>query len=138
MKRSLTDTSTHQPCPCGSHLRLAGCCGAVIAGRRAADTAVALMRSRYTAYVLRDADYMLRTWHLGTRPAGLTLDDGPKWIGLRILAADAGGPGDDTGSVEFVARYRVGGRAQRLHEISRFERHDGRWYYVDGTTDSAS
>jgi SEC-C motif-containing protein len=137
MKRP-PDTSAQQPCPCGSNLRLADCCGAVIAGRRAADTAVALMRSRYTAYVLGDTDYLQRSWHPGTRPARLALDNEPKWLGLRILAVEAGGPGDGTGSVEFVARYKVGGRARRLHEISRFERQDGCWYYVDGTTDGGS
>ena len=76
MKR-LPDTSAQQPCPCGSNIRLADCCGAVIAGRRAPDTAVALMRSRYSAYVLGDTDYLQRSWHPGTRPARLALDNEP-------------------------------------------------------------
>jgi SEC-C motif-containing protein len=92
------------------------------------------MRSRYSAYVLRLRDYLLATWHPATRPAELELDDpasrATKWLGLDVRAARAEG---DRGEVEFVARYRVGGAsAQRLHERSRFERVDGRWYYRDG------
>ena len=90
------------------------------------------MRSRYTAFVRRDAAYLLASWHASTRPATLVLDDtpAPKWIGLQIRAQvtlDA-----DHATVEFVARYRVGGRAQRLHETSRFVRENGLWFYVDG------
>lgn len=90
------------------------------------------MRSRYTAFALRDTTYLLASWHASTRPPTLDLDDAPapKWIGLQVRAhrpLDA-----DHAEVEFVARYRVGGRAQRLHETSRFMREGGRWYYVDG------
>jgi SEC-C motif-containing protein len=99
----------------------------------AAPTAEALMRSRYSAYVLRNEPYLLATWHVSTRPESLELaDDATKWIGLEIKRSEAGGPGDERGLVEFVARYKVGGRAFRLHETSRFVREDGRWYYVDG------
>ena len=93
------------------------------------------MRSRYTAFALRDAAYLLASWHASTRPPTLALAESPppKWIGLQIRAhrpLDA-----DHAEVEFVARCRVGGRAQRLHETSRFVREDGRWYYVDGDVD---
>jgi len=92
------------------------------------------MRSRYSAYVLHLKDYLLATWHASTRPAALNLANGPqpKWLGLEVKAQAAA---TDTATVEFVARYRVGGRAQRLHEISRFVREDGRWYYLDGKID---
>lgn len=95
------------------------------------------MRSRYTAYTQQDANYLLTTWHPGTRPARLDLNEEPvpKWLGLEVKrhkAADA-----DHAWVEFVARYKVGGRAHRLHETSRFERLDGRWYYLDGVIDPA-
>lgn len=91
------------------------------------------MRSRYTAYVLGRGDYLLATWHPDTRPSQLDLERGVKWLGLEVRDHQ---PLDDThAEVEFVARYRVGGRAVRLHERSRFTREaDGRWYYVAGDT----
>lgn len=92
------------------------------------------MRSRYCAYVLRCEDYLLATWHPDTRPARLGLADeapAPTWLGLKIVDRRETGPGQ--AEVEFVARSRVGGgRAQRLHERSRFRQIDGRWYYLDG------
>ena len=91
------------------------------------------MRSRYSAFVREDADYLLATWHPDTRPATLDPDDTPglRWLGLDVKRhADAG---DGTAVVEFVARYKVGGApAVRMHEVSRFKRVDGRWLYVDG------
>ena len=119
-----------KPCPCGRPATLARCCAPLIAGQRHADTAEALMRSRYSAYVLGAADYLCATWHASTRPATLDLTDSPRWIGLQVLAAP---PADgERATVEFDARYRVHGRACHLHELSRFVREDGRWYYVDG------
>ena len=88
------------------------------------------MRSRYSAFVLERADYLLATWHPSTRPATLDFDPGARWLGLEVRSHRVTGP--DTAEVEFVARYRVGGRAVRLHERSRFVREAGRWYYVDG------
>ena len=119
-------------CPCGSGRPYAACCGPWHAGPRAlrAPTAQALMRSRYSAFVLGLRDYLLATWHASTRPAGLEPDPpGLKWLGLQVRQAREDG---DRATVEFVARTRLAGRAQRLHEISRFVREDGRWYYVDG------
>lgn len=89
------------------------------------------MRSRYSAYVLRLEPYLLATWHASTRPASLDLAaDATRWLGLEVRRHDALSP--DRAVVEFVARYRIGGRGQRLHETSRFVREDGRWFYVDG------
>jgi SEC-C motif-containing protein len=95
------------------------------------------MRSRYSAYVQSLEDYLLATWHASTRPVALNLGAGPqrKWLGLEVKARTAMA---NTATVEFVARSRVGGRAQRLHEISRFVREDGRWYYVDGVIDGGA
>lgn len=89
------------------------------------------MRSRYSAYVLKLEPYLLATWHATTRPATLDLAaDNIKWLELEVKEHS---PGDeDRATVEFIARYKVGGRAQRLHEVSRFAFEDGRWYYVDG------
>lgn len=120
-------------CHCGQPLPYEQCCGRYHAGALPAE-AVQLMRSRYSAFVLRLEPYLLQTWAHGTRPASLDLsgDDGVKWLGLQVLAAAAGQVGDEAGTVEFVARYKVGGRACRLHETSRFCREDGAWRYVDG------
>ncbi|TWH99175.1 SEC-C motif-containing protein [Luteimonas cucumeris] len=118
-------------CPCHPARSYADCCDPLHAGAIAA-TAEALMRSRYSAYALGHRGYLLATWHPRTRPAELELDAGTRWLGLEVKrhAAD----GNDSASVEFVARYRIGGApVVRLHEISRFLREDGRWYYLDGT-----
>ena len=120
-----------EACPCGSGLRYAVCCGRRHGGAEFAPTAEALMRSRYSAYVLKLDEYLLATWHASTRPAELNLADDPtKWLGLEVRQHRSSGP--DQAEVEFVARYRVDGRGHRLHELSRFVREDGRWYYVDG------
>ena len=126
---------TTLPCPCGAlparpH---ADCCGRFHAGplHLLAPTAEALMRSRYSAYVLALTDYLRDTWHPSTRPAAIEPNPaGLKWLGLEVRRHT---PQDaDHATVEFVARSKLGGRAQRLHETSRFVREDGRWYYVDG------
>lgn len=89
------------------------------------------MRSRYVAYALGLEPYLLATWHPSTRPADLKLDeDPPRWLGLTIKRHEL--QDDDHAIVEFVARYKVGGRAYRLDETSRFVREDGRWFYLDG------
>jgi SEC-C motif-containing protein len=89
-----------------------------------------LMRSRYSSFVLEQADYLLATWHSSTRPASLDFDAGAKWLGLEVRGHKV--TGTDAAEVEFVARYRLDSRAVRLHERSRFVREDGRWFYVDG------
>ncbi len=122
-------------CPCGSGLAFGDCCGPLLDGRRQATTAEALMRSRYSAYTRLDADYLLRTWHPSTRPDTLQLDREPlHWTGLSVLGSNAGATADEQGSVEFVARFEADGRPGQLHEISRFVREGGRWYYLDGQT----
>ena len=94
------------------------------------------MRSRYSAYAYKLADYLLATWHPETRPQVLNLDDEPiKWLGLDVKRAKTEGDATqgDTAIVEFVARYRIGGgKAERLHEISQFKLANGRWYYLRG------
>ena len=90
------------------------------------------MRSRYVAYVLELEPYLLATWHSTTRPASLEFDEDEKtrWLGLTIKRHEV--QDEDHAIVEFVARYKIGGRAYRLHETSRFLREDGRWFYIDG------
>jgi SEC-C motif-containing protein len=119
-------------CPCGSGAPYPACCGRWHEGplRLAAPDAEALMRSRYSAYVLGLAPYLLDTWHPSTRPASLDLDPATKWLGLELRSHVRAGDGRAT--VEFVARCRERGRGVRLHETSRFVREAGRWLYVDG------
>ncbi|WP_430537987.1 YchJ family protein [Agrilutibacter niabensis] len=122
-----------EACPCQSARAYAQCCAPLHRGDAVAQSAEALMRSRYSAYVRGDAAYLLATWHASTRPQALDFGDAgaTRWLGLEVKRhqlLDA-----DRATVEFVARYRVGGAAAvRLHEISRFVREDGRWYYLDG------
>ncbi|MGV8942147.1 MAG: YchJ family protein [Lysobacter sp.] len=123
-----------QACPCNPSVAYDACCRPLHEGRQRAGSAQVLMRSRYSAYVLRLPDYLLATWHPDTRPAVLDLDDdgpGLRWLGLAVKRhVDAG---DGTAVVEFVARYKPGGAAAvRLHEISRFRCIDGAWFYLDG------
>ncbi len=121
----------HKPCPCDSGQIYGSCCAPWHAGISQglhAPTPEALMRSRYSAYVLALNDYLLATWHPSSAPGELDLTP-LKWLGLEVRQTELAG---DAGVVEFVARYRSDGRGHRLHEISRFTRDDGRWYYIDG------
>lgn len=126
-------SSGRTPCPCGTGRPYADCCGRWHAGplHLQAPDAAALMRSRYSAYVLSLGEYLLATWHPNTRPASMDASGaGVRWLGLDVrthAVIDA-----DHATVEFVARSKAGGRAHRLHEVSRFVREGGRWYYVDG------
>lgn len=121
------------PCPCELGKPYAQCCEPFHQGLPA-PTPEALMRSRYSAYVLRLSLYLLATWHASTRPRIDDLDLGTgntRWLGLKILCSEQASA--DEGTVEFVARFRTGGApAVRLHEVSRFVRENGVWYYVDG------
>ncbi|MGB5208648.1 MAG: YchJ family metal-binding protein [Azonexus sp.] len=118
-------------CYCGSGKPYAVCCGRLHSGAEIAASAEALMRSRYSAYVLKLEDYLLATWHLATRPSELDLTaDDTKWLGLEVKKHAL--QDDCHATVEFVARYRIAGKGHRLHELSRFVCEDGRWYYVDG------
>lgn len=119
-------------CHCGRGRPYITCCGRLHSGAENAASAEALMRSRYSAYVLGLEPYLLATWHASTRPAALHLaeDAGTKWLGLEVKRQQVQDASHAT--VEFVARYRVAGRGHRLHETSRFVCEDGRWFYVDG------
>lgn len=127
-----------QPCPCGRTdargrpFLLAQCCGPLLESDEAARDAEALMRSRYSAFVLGDERYLLATWHASTRPAEARAEPATRWLGLQVR--DVRVLDETHAEVEFVARYRVGGRGARLHERSRFVREEGRWYYVDGSS----
>lgn len=136
----MTSASPSSPttCPCGrttakgQSVAYRDCCGRFVDhwDTAPAPDAEHLMRSRYTAFVRENALYLRATWHPSQRPPALDFEPDAKWLGLQIK--DFAATGADTAEVEFVARFRVAGRAVRLHERSRFVREDGRWLYVDG------
>jgi SEC-C motif-containing protein len=103
----------------------------VHARTRLAATPEELMRSRYSAFALGLEDHLLATWHPRTRPADAAPDPALRWTGLVVHAA-TGGPDDTTGTVEFTASYASPDGAGAMHEVSRFERRGGRWFYLDG------
>jgi SEC-C motif domain protein len=118
-------------CACGSGLAYANCCGRYHSDASVPD-AGALMRSRYTAYVMGLEAYLLASWHPSSRPASLDVNTSPQpqWIGLQVISHQQ--QDNDHATVEFVARYKINGRAFRIQEISRFVQEAGRWFYVDG------
>jgi SEC-C motif-containing protein len=124
------------PCPCNSQLSYNACCGRwhqqfTTEQTLGAPNAEALMRSRYSAYVLDQRPYLLATWHPSTRPDSLEPNDaGLRWLGLEIKAYRL--QDNEHAVVEFVARSKLAGRAQRMREISRFVRTGSVWFYVDG------
>ena len=126
--------SNDTPCPCGGK-QIHTCCGSFLAGTAVADTPEKLMRSRYSAYVTGAEDYLKATWHPSTRPQDTVTDPSMKWLGLDVKAVTQDG---DQGTVSFLARCRVAGKAHRLQETSRFVREDGLWFYVDGEFEKPS
>lgn len=118
-------------CPCGSGEVFGSCCGPLIGGG-AAPTAERLMRSRFTAFSIGDAVYLLSSWHPSTRPAALELEHDVRWLWLEVRETVAGGPFDREGVVAFTAVYRDAGGRGELRERSRFVRDDRTWAYVDG------
>ena len=108
-------------CPCGSGQFYANCCQAAHQGTHA-KTAEALMRSRYSAFVFGLSDYLLSSWHNSTRPTkeALRMDASTQWLGLKVVSTHRGKIGDKTGTVEFVARYKINGKATRIEEVSEF------------------
>ncbi|UBV43865.1 hypothetical protein LAJ19_06525 [Deinococcus taeanensis] len=122
---------TFKSCPCGTGRSYGHCCGPLHAGQQAAATPEALMRSRYAAYALGDAEYVQRTWHVHTRPGTLDLRDGTRYVGLRVDSS-----GDDW--VSFTAQLKLpDGQKYVLRERSRFVQVDGAWVYLDGETPDA-
>lgn len=122
-----------QSCPCGTGETYAQCCGPALSGQWPAETAEALMRSRYTAFVLADDAYLYNTWHWRTRPADASAPSDVEWRRLRIRDTQDGGPADKTGTVEFIAHFRTAnGSRDFLHERAEFVRDNGRWVYVSG------
>src|SRR6185295_19112812 len=123
-------------CPCGRPAELEACCGPLLAGAPA-PTAEALMRSRYTAYVTGAIDYIIDSQAADKgvevdREATEQWSKEAEWLGLEIVTTEGGGPKDEIGTVEFVARWKAKGQELKHHERSRFKKVEGRWFYVDG------
>ena len=124
-------------CPCGLGATIESCCGPLIHGLRPAATPEALMRSRYTAYVVGSIDYIIDTndpseRNKVDRESTEKWSKESTWQGLEVLGTEGGGPDEDRGTVEFVARFTFEGQEQSHHEVAEFRRRDGRWYYLDG------
>jgi len=124
-------------CYCGSNREFEECCGPVLSGEQPATTAEALMRARYSAYQAHDIGFLGESLHPDHRHdwdelATRRWADNAQWLGLEIVATEAGGEGDEEGTVEFIASYKENGELKRHHEISLFRKLHGTWYYVDG------
>lgn len=117
-------------CPCLSGQPYDECCGPLHRAEQHAPTAERLMRSRFSAFALGDAAYLLRSWHASTRPESLELDAGLRWYRLDIERTERGGPFDLEGVVEFSAYYKGDERGVQ-HEASRFVRDGADWFYLD-------
>lgn len=121
-------------CPCGSGAALAECCGPLIDGQQQAESAEQLMRARYTAHVLCNMDFILRTHHPATRT---DIDESAtarwaresEWTGLEIMSVEEE---DNRARIEFMARYRDADRQRHAHhEMGLFEKYHGQWYFRD-------
>ncbi len=124
-------------CCCGSGIEFDQCCGAILSGARQAESAEALMRARYAAFVTRQVDFLHQSLHPQHRQdhdiaATRRWAEKAQWMGLQVVEAKPAGDGDNEAIVEFIATYKEGGVVKPHHEISRFSRLDGEWFYVDG------
>jgi len=124
-------------CPCGSGAPYGACCEPIVTGARPAETAEKLMRARYCAYVKVQTDFLFETTHpdhrqgydqKGTKEWAENAD----WQGLEIVASQGGEEEENSGEVEFIARYRLKGALHEHHESARFERNEGRWFFTEG------
>ena len=124
-------------CPCNSGINYGECCEPYITGAKNAPTAEGLMRSRYTAYVEHAIDYIIETCVYDEKEKidvrqTRNWSEKSKWLGLKILSTEKGGPEDTEGNVEFQAMYEKDGLRDNHHEKARFKKKDGRWFYVEG------
>lgn len=121
-------------CPCGSKKNFTQCCSNYLNSETKAETAEQLMHSRYCAHVKENETYLKDTWHPETRPKTIEFEPVIKWTKLRIKNVSMGSVNDETGTVEFIATYKINGKAFKLHEVSQFVRVNGEWLYLNGET----
>ena len=124
-------------CPCGSELSYTECCEPLIKGEKAAETPEQLMRSRYSAYVKKEIDYLATSLHPDHRKdfdPKSTRDwaESAEWDKLEIVRTQNGGPDDSEGEVEFIATFTQKGKMMKHHELASFKKEEGKWYFVDG------
>ncbi|ARG96974.1 YchJ family protein [Legionella micdadei] len=125
-------------CPCGSETHYLACCGRYIENQETPNTPESLMRSRYTAYSQANIGYIKKTMS-GKSLEGFDAAEAERWakqatwIGLRIIKSYLDPKRQDVGYVEFIASYQMQGENQTIHELSQFQRHEGKWFYTDGT-----
>ena len=124
-------------CPCGSAVDYGSCCRPLIKGEQRARTAEQLMRSRYSAYVRKELEYILASLHPGHRSdydekSTRAWAESAQWHSFEILRTSAGGENDGEGQVEFVATYTENGIRKEHHELSTFKKEQGTWYFTDG------
>jgi SEC-C motif-containing protein len=124
-------------CPCGSSAAFAACCEPIISGKTPAPTAEALMRARYSSYATGRVEFIGKSHAAESRgdfdpKAAEKWSKESEWKGLRILAVKDGGPDDQTGIVNFVARFAQKGQDYDHHEIATFRKEGGAWVFVDG------
>lgn len=133
MFNNLLNKNTKEGCPCGSGKAYSKCCKIYHDGNPA-PSAEELMRARYSAYCLLNKNYLIHTWHPGSRPKRIHLgeESGVHWLKLEILRTEQGGVNDKMGIIEFKAFYEMEGKTGYLHETSNFVKEDNQWYYFDG------
>jgi len=118
------------PCYCGSGLAFSSCCELFLNKTSYPETAEQLMRSRYSAFVLSNESYLRQTWAKKQCPKDIHLDKDSQWLGLKIISTSFGEAHNDIGFVQFVARYKIAGKAHRIKENSEFCKEDGHWVYL--------
>lgn len=131
--------ATPKTCPCGSKQSFDACCGKYISGKENAPTAEALMRARYSAYVVHDVDFVDRTHDPSSgdqfdREAAKAWSEKSEWLGLEVVDTHNGREGDAEGEVEFIAKFKTEGQEYAHHERSLFSKSTGKWLYVEGKT----
>jgi SEC-C motif domain protein len=128
----------HPLCRCGSGIDYHQCCGPFHLGEKIPATAEAMMRSRYSAYAMRNAPYLQETWDVTKRPGNIDFfTENVDWLRLEIADTKKGGIKDSKGVVSFKAFYMQDGEERVMSEISRFTKINGRWFYLDGVINSA-
>jgi len=126
-----------QMCLCGSQVKYNACCQPYHESKKVPDTAEYLMRSRFTAYAMRNSEYLLKTWDSSKRPETIDFSkENVVWTKLEIVPTKKGSTNDKKGLVEFKAYYESEDEEYVMKEMSRFKKHAGQWVYIDGLVSS--
>ncbi len=125
------------PCFCNSSQLFEYCCQPIILGKREAQTAEQLMRSRYSAFVVANINYLMNTHHPKTRPSKdkksiLKWTRSVEWKGLEIITTSVCEPSSLEAYVEFKASFIEDGTLANIHENSYFVKENGKWLYKSG------